>query len=243
MRLFFVQRAAVRPGEAAYASDGTELQSHDLRPTTYVSVFGKVRFERHSFHASGPAGGCPLDAELSLPPRCYSDLLRDWAEYCITHESYDESIKILKRILGLSVSTLALETSVQEDSADGVVFYDQKAVPPPEEEGSILVAQADGKGVPMRRPEPAPRPARRGTGQKRTKKTQAGVTAVDTIEPSPRTPEEVVDALLHDLTGDEEAARIPGAASCPRRPRGASHLEGQGRRFRPSDSAGRPPRG
>ena len=26
-----------------------------------------------------PAGICPLDADLSLPPCCYSDLLREWA--------------------------------------------------------------------------------------------------------------------------------------------------------------------
>ncbi len=61
---------------------------------------------------------CPLDAELSLPPRCYSDLLRDWAEYCTTTESYDESNHVLKGILDISISKLALETGVQEDDVD-----------------------------------------------------------------------------------------------------------------------------
>jgi len=146
-----------------------------------------------------------LDAELSLPPRCYSDLLRDWAEYCITDESYNESIRVLQCILGLSVSKLALETSVQEDAMDVVAFYEQKPVPQPEAEGPILVAQADGKGVPMMRDEPAARPARRSKGQKRTKKKEAVVTAIYTIEPYQRTPQEVTKALLRDLTGDEEA--------------------------------------
>ncbi len=168
------------------------------RQTSYFSVFGKVRFRRHYFHATGQKGVCPLDAELSLPPRCYSDLLRDWAEYCTTDESYDESNRVLKHILGLSISKQALETAVEEDAVDVEAFYEQKAVPPSETEGSILVIQADGKGVPMVRDEPANQPARRGKGQKKTKKKESVVTAIYTIEPYLRTPQQVADALLRD---------------------------------------------
>ena len=77
--LFFVQRAAIRPQEPVCAPDGTRLGYQGLRPTSYFSVFGKIRFLRHYFHATDQQGVCTLDAELSLPPRCYSDLLRDWA--------------------------------------------------------------------------------------------------------------------------------------------------------------------
>ena len=216
LRLFFLHRASVRPSGPVYAPDGTELRYHDQRPTSYFSVFGKMRFRRHYFHAPGQEGFCPLDAELSLPARCYSDLLRDWAEHCITNESYDESIKVLERILGLSVSKLALETGVQEDAADVEAFYEQKAVPPPEAEGSILVVQADGKGVPMVRAKPAPLSARRGKGEKRSKKKEAVVTAIYTIEPYFRTPQQVAEALLRDLVGDEETPST--ATAQPPRP-------------------------
>jgi len=210
LHLFFVQRAAVRPSGPVYAPDGTELKYHDQRPTTYFSVFGKIRFRRHYFHAPGQEGFCPLDAELSLPPRCYSDLLRDWAEYCITSESYDESIKVLERILGLRVSKRALETGVLGDAADVDAFYEQKAVPPPEAEGTILVIQADGKGIPMVRTDPAPQTVRRGKGEKRTKKKEALVTAIYTIAPYCRTPQEVAGALLRNPTGSEEAQSTDG---------------------------------
>lgn len=216
LRLFFVHRAAVRPAEPVYAPDGTQLKYQSLRWTTYYSVFGKVRFKRHYFHTPGHEGFCPLDAELSLPPRCYSDLLRDWAEYCITDESYDESIRVLKRILALAISKRALEVGVEEDAADVNAFYEQKPVPPPDAEGAILVVQADGKGVPMVRTEPANQPARRGKGEKRTKKKQAVVTGIYTIQPHLRTPEQVVQALLHDIDGDEEGKSV--AASRPQRP-------------------------
>jgi hypothetical protein len=216
LRLFFIQRASVRPSGSVHAPDGTEMRYHDQRPTSYFSIFGKVRFRRHYFHAPGQAGFCPLDAELSLPPRCYSDLLRDWAEYCITNESYDESIKVLERILGLSVSKLALETGVQADAADVEAFYEQKAVPPPADEGSILVVQADGKGVPMVRAQPTPQSARRGKGEKRTRKKEAVVTTIYTINPYFRTPQQVAEALMRDLLESEET---PSSATAhPSRP-------------------------
>jgi len=208
LRLFFVQRAAVRPN-APVESNGTRLSYQGMRPTTYFSVFGKVRFRRHYFHAPGHKGVCPLDAELSLPARCYSHLLRDWAEYCTTDESYDESNSVLKRILGLSIPKQALERAVQEDAADVEAFYEQKSAPPPETEGSILVIQADGKGVPMVRNEPANQPARRGKGQKRTQKKEAVVTGIYTIDPYLRTPQQAADALMRDFEKGQEPDRIP----------------------------------
>lgn len=214
LRLFFVQRAAVRPNEPT-APDGTRLKYQEKRPTTYFSVFGKVRFRRHYFHAPGQKGVCPLDAELSLPSRCYSDLLRDWAEYCTTNESYNESNRVLKRILGLSISKQALETAVQEDAVDVEAFYEQKAAPPLETEGPILVIQADGKGIPMIRDEPADQPVRRGKGQKRTKKKESVVTAIYTIEPYPRMPQQVADALMRDLERDKGPERT---STQPQRP-------------------------
>jgi len=205
LRLFFVHRASVRPSEPIYASDGARLSYQGQSRTSYYSVFGKVRFERHYFYAPGHGGLCPLDAELSLPPRCYSDLLRDWAEYCVTDESYDESIKVLERILGLSISKLALETGAQKDAEDVMAFYKQKAAPPAETEGPILVAQADGKGVPMVRTESDAKPARLSKGEKRTKKKEAVTTGVYTIEPYRRTPQEVVEALLRTGEGNDSA--------------------------------------
>jgi hypothetical protein len=74
LRLFCVTRAAVRPAGPVLAPDGTPLRYHEPRPTTSDSIFGKVRFGRHSFTAPGQAGRCPLDVELSLPARCYAEL-------------------------------------------------------------------------------------------------------------------------------------------------------------------------
>ena len=77
LRLFFVTRAAIRPAAPLTTPDGRRLTSHDQRPTTYSSVFGNVRLWRHDFTGPGQPGICPLDAALSVPARCYADLLRE----------------------------------------------------------------------------------------------------------------------------------------------------------------------
>jgi hypothetical protein len=231
LRLFFIERASVRPSEPVCAANEMELKYVDKRPTTYFSVFGKIRFRRHYFHAPGHKGVCPLDAELSLPPRCYSDLLRDWAEHSATNESYTESLRGLNRILGLSVSKQALETGVQEDALDVEAFYEQKKRPLTEHEGSILVVQADGKGVPMKRDEPTVKAARRGKGQKRTKKKEAVVTAIYTIAPYPRTPQDVVDALIPEQEKTGETSKSSSQRPAPVGKEVRATLEGKDAAF------------
>jgi hypothetical protein len=198
LRLFFLTRAAVRPATPVRDSNGIPLPYHDQRPITYYSVFGKLTFARPYFYAAGVAGICPLDADLSLPARCYSDLLRDWLGYASTDGTYRETTATIKRILDLDLSVQAVEASVQDDACDIAAFYDQDiAARTPTPLGTMLVAQADGKGVPMVQP-PGATPIRLGKGQKRTKKKEAIVTALYTIAPYQRSPQEVVATLLHD---------------------------------------------
>ncbi len=208
LRVFFQTRAAERPVGPIQAPDRTPLRYHDCRPLTYYSVFGKVRFARHFFTAVGQEGVCPLDAALSLPDRCYSDLLQEWGTYGTTDASYHESQAGLGRILGLGVSGAALETMVADAVADVEAFYAQPV--PPEvrvADEPILVVQADGKGVPMVQPPAGARPVRLGKGQKRTKKKEAVVTSLYTIAPYVRTPQEVVAALLQDRGPSRGRAR------------------------------------
>jgi hypothetical protein len=198
LRLFFVTQAAERPPAPATA-DGAVWSYYDQRAISYYSVFGKLRVARHYFTAPGQAGNCPLDAALSLPDHCYSDLLSDWASYGSTDAAYRENQAALARILGLPMSVQALETVTATAAADVSAFYQQPPDPAtPIPLGSILVVQADGKGVPMVQPPPETPPLRLGKGQKRTKKKEAIVTTLYTIAPYVRTAQDVVAALLHE---------------------------------------------
>jgi hypothetical protein len=208
LHLFFLTRAAARPRGPITGPDETVLTYHDRRSTTYFSVFGKLRFSRHVFTAAGQPVVCPLDAALSLPGRCYSDLLREWAGYASTDAAFRETQTLLERILGLRLSTQALETTAREDAGDVAAFYAQPPDPAgPVGAGSILVAQADGKGVPIVLPPVAERPVRRSKGHPANCKREAIVTALYTIAPYPRTADEVVAALLRDPAPPSAAVR------------------------------------
>jgi len=200
LRLFFEQRAAVRPVGPVTAADGPVLTYHDRRPVTYLSVFGKIVFRRHAFTAPGQAVVYPLDAELSLPERCYSDLLREWSGFGSADGSFREVVAMLERILGWPLSVQALETTAREDAVDVAAFYERpvEAETAVAEAATILVAQADGKGVPVVQPAPTARPARRGKGAPPNRLREAVVTALYTIQPYPRTPEEVTAVLLRE---------------------------------------------
>jgi hypothetical protein len=210
LRLFLLTRAAARPPGPVLAPDGTPLRYHDRRPVRYYSVFGKLVFARHAFTAPGQRVVCPLDAALGLPARCYSDLLREWAAYGAADGAYREAQGVLGRILGLPLSVQALETCAGEDAADVAAFYARPVAPPvPVPLGAILVAQADGKGVPIRRA-PGAAPPRRGKGQPPGTKKEAIVTSLYTVAPHRRTAGEVLAALLRERgAGDPPAPQHP----------------------------------
>jgi hypothetical protein len=212
--LFFALRAETYPRTPVENAAGEQLPYFAERKRDYFSIFGKISLLRPYFYRSGVGGKSPLDAELSLGADCYSDMVRELAEYLGVDATYEKVTALFAHLLGQSLAKNAVQQMVAEDATDVIAYYEQKAPPPPESEGSILVVQADGKGLPMVRETPAPIQVRRRKGDKRTKKKEAIVTGIYTIDPSPRTPEAVVASLFHD----RKAAAKPDDASPRHKP-------------------------
>ena len=84
---------------------GSELRYHRDTKRRYVSIFGKLCFERPYFYRKGQGGQTPLDVELSLGEDCYSDLVREVTDYLGVYGVYHKSCNILERLLGLNLST------------------------------------------------------------------------------------------------------------------------------------------
>jgi hypothetical protein len=133
---------------------------------------------------------------------------------------------LLERLLGLTLSVQTLEQQMVRSALDVDAFYVQPVeATDPTTEGTILVAQADGKGVPMIKAA-SDQPVRLGKGQKRGTKKAAIVTALYTVAPYVRTADEVADAILHAAdpalvrprprpVGKEQHATLAGkAAAC-----------------------------
>lgn len=170
----------------------------------YVSIYGPLEIRRcvYGSREGQQIEHVPLDARLGLPAGEISYLLEDWLERMCVKDAFRESVDSLVDLLGVraKVSVETAEKHSQEMSRHAGSFRASQPAPPRREEGELLVATADAKGVPMRRlrdpQSPPPAHHRRGKGEKANKKQMAYVGAVYTIDRFPRTADEIVDELL-----------------------------------------------
>lgn len=173
-------------------------ERHDRR---YMSIFGELTIDRVAY---GTREGqkierIPLDERLGLPEGDFSYVLEDWGQRLGLKGSFAEAGQSLEMLLGLRVGVRALEQMNRVVAGHAPSFQDSLAAPPASEEGPLMVVTADGKGVPMRRPEPedGPRPHhRRAKGEKANKKQMACVGAVYSIEPFVRKADDIIDEVL-----------------------------------------------
>lgn len=182
------------------------LPGHHTR--RYVSVFGIVADIARCVYgtrAGQKIAAVPLDQRLGLPASDFSYVLEDWVQRLCVKESFDEAGDSLEVLLGLSLGVRTLETMNQRLASHADPFRDQQPAPPAApaasdaaSEDTILVATADGKGVPMRRPlaERVRSPHRRSKGEKANKKQMSYVGAVYSIAPFVRVAQDVVDDVF-----------------------------------------------
>jgi len=165
----------------------------------YLSIFGELTIDRYVY---GTREGqriefVPLDEKLGLPDGEFSYVLSDWLQRLCVKESFQEATCSLKTLLGLKPSVRSSEHMNQHMAEFVEGFQEQRAAPPLEEEGEVLVVTGDGKGVPMRRP-PVEKAAgkRRKKGEKANKKQMAYVGAVYSIDRFCRTADDIIDDIL-----------------------------------------------
>lgn len=174
----------------------------------YLSIFGELLIQRcvYARREGQKIEQVPLDQRLGLPASDFSYVLEDWLQRLCVKESFGEAVSSLRTLLNLAPSERAAEQMNQRMAEDAEAFQLQQAPPPGQEEGPILVATADGKGVPMRRPlEERIRSShpRRGKGEKANKKQMAYVGAVYSIDRFRRTSDDVVDEVCRQQRAAE----------------------------------------
>lgn len=164
----------------------------------YVSIFGELSILRRVYaERAKQQKRAPLDARLGLPASDFSYVLEDWLERLCVREAFEESCGSLADLLGVKVSVRSAEHMSRNMAQHVDNFQTQQPPPPAAEEGEILVATFDGKGVPMRRPleERVRSGTRRRKGEKANKKQMACVAGVYSIAPFVRTAEDVLDEV------------------------------------------------
>ena len=202
MGQFFQLQGNGDVGETIEMTDGETVRRLDEpHRRTYRSIFGPFALSRYVY---GTREGqriefVPLDARLEFPESEYSYVLQDWAGTLSAEHAFGRTAETLETILGLSLPVDSLERMSRKMAESVGGFRDSLQQPPVKEEGEILVATADGKGIPMRRPaDQRPVGARRKKGEKANKKQMATLGCVYTVDPKLRSAEEVVEALFRE---------------------------------------------
>jgi hypothetical protein len=195
-------------GEEIEYEGRTLRRLEGVRDRRYVSVFGEIAISRvvYGKRERQKQEVVPLDARLGLPDSDFSYLLQEWDQSLCVQDSYEESSRTVERILGIGQSVRSLEHMNRAMADDVESFRESQPLPPAEEEGSIAVITADGKGVPMRREgetEEFRKHGRRKKGEKANKKRMACVGAVYTIDPFERTPEDVVNEVMREICRED----------------------------------------
>lgn len=172
-----------------------------LHSRRYVSIWGEFHLERtvYGSRAGQKIAHVPLDEQLQLPAGTYSYVLQDWDQALAMEEAFVQVQTTIARILELQQPVGSLEHMNREMAQQAEPYLLTRPLPPAAEEGEIVVASADGKGIVLRRDpdDPAP-PAHRSKGEKASQKRMATVGAVYTVDRYVRTPEQIVAALFRD---------------------------------------------
>ena len=187
-------------GDRVTTAEDTVLYRSDTVVTRPVrTIFGE-----HSFQAYVYAQGSkrkielrPLDARLNLPEGKASYLLQEFSQLFCVEKAFGVGARQFETVFGQKLSVDVLEEINRDMGRQAEQFLDVLPKPPAKKEGKILVASADGKGVPLVKEDAAQVPAfdeKERPGNRR----MATLGSVYTVDPHVRTPEQVLAALFRD---------------------------------------------
>jgi hypothetical protein len=189
-------------GESVTTTDGTVLyRSATLKERPLRTIFGEQTLQTYVY-AQGEKRKIdlrPIDARINLPAGKASYLLQEFSQLFCVEKAFHVGARQLESVLRQKVSVDVLEDINRAMGEQADRYLDQLPTPSPTEEGALLVATADGKGVPLVQQDAQEVPAfdkKERPGNRR----MATLGCVYTVDRYVRTPEQIVAALFRDQT-------------------------------------------
>jgi hypothetical protein len=189
-------------GETITSSGGDVLARSDKPiPRSLRTIFGEHAFETFVY-AQGPKQKIelrPIDARLNLPEGKASYLLQEFSQLFCVEKAFAVGARQFDTVFHQNLSVAVLEDINRAMGAQADRFLDHLPVPPADQEGEVLVATADGKGVPLVQADSMTVPAfdeKERPGNRR----MATLGCVYSVDRFRRTPEQIVAALFRDTT-------------------------------------------
>lgn len=187
-------------GPTVTTQEGTVLQRSDEpseRPLR--TIFGEHTIDAFVY-APGPKRKLalrPIDARMGLPEGKFSYLFEEFSQYFCVESAFGESRNAFALMFGQTVCVDSLERLNRRLGEQAEAFLEALPTPPPDDEGELLIATADSKGVPLVKPDAERLPVfcnRERPGNRR----MATLGSVYSVDRYVRTPEEIVAALFRE---------------------------------------------
>lgn len=139
-------------GEQLTVDDQVVRRSPQKHRRVYRSVFGNLDINRYVYsrRAKTKALAKPLDQKLGLPADEVSYILEDWLGNLSADIPFETVAKWLNETFGIPVQSSLAHRRAGKLGDYVEDFNEQRESVPLEDEQEILVALADGKGVPCR---------------------------------------------------------------------------------------------
>jgi hypothetical protein len=197
-------------GPTVQAEGGVELQRSESPVERRLrTVFGEHAYDAYVY-APGPKQKIalrPLDARLNLPAGKFSYLLEEFSQYFCVEQAFGQAADAFQAALGQKLSVDTLERTNQRLGEQAGNYLETLPTPPPEEEGELLVASGDGKGVPLIRERVEAPPVHGPKSSRPGNRRMATLTCVYSVDRYVRAAEDVVAALFRDERDQHEARR------------------------------------
>ena len=192
--------------EVATESGKTLHRSEKPSSSVIRSIFGEHSFHQYVYSTGKkkPIELRPISARMSLPASRWSHFLQEFSQmFCVDH-AFRQSAANLGEVLKSRFSVDTIEKINQQLGQSAGEFLADLPVPEPDGEAKLLVASADGKGVPLIKEDAAKVAAFETAKKNPGNRKMATVASVYSVDRHVRTAEEITEALFRDETAPEE---------------------------------------
>ena len=135
------------------SAEGSLTRNSKQSKTRIRSIFGEHSFQECTYGAgiNKKIDLRPISARLDLPEHQWSYLLQEFSQLFCVEQAFNQASRNLETVLGGRFSVDTLEHTSQRMGVEADTFLDALPVPAKVDEAKLLVATADGKGVPLRK--------------------------------------------------------------------------------------------
>lgn len=197
-------------GENASTLDGKVLVRSSTPATTTVrSIFGTHQFSQYRYSAGKKKAIelHPISARIELPQQRWSFLLQEFSQLFCVESAFNQAADNMQTVLGGKFSIDTLEQVNLKMGVEAGHFLDDLPKPKRKDEGEILVATADCKGVPLVKKDAAKVAAFETAKKRPGNRRMATVTSVYSVDRFIRSPQAIIEALFRDEQNESASSK------------------------------------